>query len=344
MTTDTKRAHASALWIALTAAAACTSETVAAPPAPPVNWHSFDARAVDAGTSAPTDKERALAEAYAAALGSASFAQLAPLVDDEAHFSFPGLDEAHGRDPVVHAHDILFGAFDQRHFAATHVWRTASEQTVAWTMTGVQARDWMRVPASQKPVVIEGVTLLWTKDDGSVADVHLYFDVAAVRAQLGAGPKGLTPFVPPVPPAGPPQFVDQTGKEMDNVGTVRTALDALENSEPMYLNSFTDDIEVHTLERADPARGKDEPRAYYRATHKAIAQLDTTLVNGWSMPNFAVVEYTIAGEQIAPLGWIPLQKDAVIRLHVVDVCEIRDGRIARVWRYDNPSEIVAPGP
>jgi len=131
---------------------------------------------------------------------------------------------------------------------------------------------------------------------------------------------------------------------MDNVGTVRTALDALENSEPMYLNSFTDDIEVHTLERADPARGKDEPRAYYRATHKAIAQLDTTLVNGWSMPNFAVVEYTIAGEQIAPLGWIPLQKDAVIRLHVVDVCEIRDGRIARVWRYDNPSEIVAPGP
>jgi ketosteroid isomerase-like protein len=324
--------------------AACGPETVAPPPAPPVNWHSFDARPLDAGTSAPTDKERALAEAYAAALGSASFAQLAPLVDDEAHFSFPGLDDAHGRDPVVHAHDVLFGAFDQRKFVTTRVFRTASAQTIVWTMTGAQARDWMRVPASQKPVVIDGVTLLWTKDDGSIADVHVYFDVAAVKAQLGAGPKGVVAFVPAAPPAGTPQFVDQNGRDMDNAGVVRTALDALENNEGVYLNSLTDDVEVHTLERPEPARGKDEAKAYYKAMHKAIAQLDTTVVNGWGISTFAIVEYTIAGEQLGPIGWIPMQKDAVFRLHVVDVAELRDGRIARVWRYDNPSEILAPQP
>lgn len=340
MRIDTMRAAACASLLAVTALVACTSETVAPPPAPPVNWHSFDAKPVDAGTSAPTDKERALAEAYVAALGSPSFAQLAPLVDDEAHFTFPGMDDAHGRDPVVHAHDVLLGAFDQRKFVATRVLRTASEQTIEWTMTGVQARDWMRAPASQKPVVIDGVSLLWTKDDGSIADVHVYFDVAAVKAQVGAGPKGLVAFTPAVPPAAPPQFVDQNGKDQDNAGVVRAALDALENNESAYLNTLTDDVEVHTLERPDPARGKDEAKAYYKAMHKAIAQLDTTVVNSWGVSTFAVVEYTIAGEQIAPLGWVPVQKDAVIRLHVVDVAELRDGRIARVWRYDCPSEII----
>ena len=135
---------------------ACSSpETVAQPPpAPPVNWASFEPHAApDAGANAPTEKERALAEAYVTALASPGFAQLAPLVDDDAHFTFPGLDDAHGRNPVVHAHDVLLGAFDQRRFVATRVWRTASEQTVAWTMTGVQARDWMRVTVdAQKPV------------------------------------------------------------------------------------------------------------------------------------------------------------------------------------------------
>ena len=173
----------------------------------------------------------------------------------------------------------------------------------------------------------------------------MYFDVAAVKAQLGSPPKGLVAFTPPPPPSGPTQYIDQNGQEKDNVGIVRAALDALENNEPTYAGSFTDDIEVHTLERAEPLRGKDEAvRAYFKAMHKAIAQLDTTVDNGWGMAQYAVVEYTIAGEQLGPIGWIPAQKDTVLRFHVVDVCELRDGRIARIWRYDNPTEALSTGP
>jgi hypothetical protein len=56
---------------------------------------------------------------------------------------------------------------------------------VEWTLTGTQARDWMGVPATHKSAGVKGLTLLWTKDDGSIIDVHVYFDVAAVQAQLG---------------------------------------------------------------------------------------------------------------------------------------------------------------
>jgi len=41
------------------------------------------------------------------------------------------------------------------------------------------------------------------------------------------------------------------------------------------------------------------------------------------------------------MGWIPAQGDKAIRLHIVDVVEIRDAKIARILRYDHPGEIVA---
>jgi hypothetical protein len=333
--------------------AACSGETVAQPPPAPVDWRSFEARAVpDAGPSGPTEKERALAGAYTTGLASPGFAQLGSLLDDDAHLATPGRDDAHGRDAVVRVHDVLFGAFDSRSASMSRVWRTDSTQAVEWTMTGVQARDWMGVAATHKPVAFGGLTLLWTKDDGSVTDVHVYFDVAVVKAQLGVGPKELVSVaatMPARPASAAPRIFEQTGFAEEKIGLalVRAELDALENNnEAAYVAAVTDDVEVYTLERAQPRRGKDDIRAYFKAMHKAIGQLDTTIDNAWGIAHFAVVEYEIAGEQLGPIGWIAARRDKVVRLHVADLIEIRDAKIARVWRYDNPAEITAssPGP
>jgi hypothetical protein len=330
----------------LFACPAC-SQTVPRPDPPPVNWQSFQHAAADAGPHALTAKESAIAQEYANALGSTGFALLGHLVDDDAHFTFPGpaLDDVQGHDAVVRAHEVLFGAFDQRHFVISRLFRTADEQTAEWTMSGVQARDWMGVGATQKPVTIRGVSLLWTKDDGTLSDFHVYFDVAVVKTLLGAGPKELAGVTAPPMAPGPTQIIDQTGQEPDNVATVRTALEGLENdNESAYLDAMADDVEVHTLERNEPARGKEERRAYFKAMHKAIAQVDTTTENGWSIGTFAVVEYSIAGEQLGPIGWVPVQRDHVVKMHVVEVDDIRNGKIASIWRYDNPNELTAPGP
>ena len=341
----TSTSLALAAVLALGVLAACSGEAVLRPPPPPpVDWHSFDHAALDPGAKAPTAKESTIAEQYATAVSTAGLAGLDQLFDDDAHFAFPGREDARGRDAVVREHGALFGAFEQRRFVPSRVWRTPGEQMAEWTMSGVQARAWLGTPATQKPVTIKGITLFWTKDDGVISDCHVYFDVAAIKALLGAGPKELAGVAAPSMATGPLQYIDRTVPELDNVATVRTALDALENNEGAYLDSLTDDVEVHTLERTEPARGKDEARAHFKALHKAIAQLDTTMHNGWDVAQFGIVEYTIDGEQRGPLGWIPQQRDQVVRLHVVDVNEIRDGKIARVWRYDNPSEIISVGP
>jgi steroid delta-isomerase-like uncharacterized protein len=328
-------------------AAGCSSETVAAPPPAPVDWHAMQAaRTSEAGKPAPTAKERAVAEGYASALTAPDFPRLGSLLDPDAHFAFPGMAEAYDRDAVVKAHAALFGAFDQRALGLSRIWRTDRQQTLEWTMTGVQARDWMGVPATHKPVGVRGLTLLSTKDDGTITDVHVYFDVMVVKAQLGAGPKELENLPLPSIPAAPPQVFEQTGSpdEAANVTAVRAHLDALEKKdEAAFLGTVTDDVQIETLGRAQPMRGKDDVKAYFKAMHKAIGQLDTTLDNAWGVTRFAIVEYFISGEQLGPIGWIPAQRDKVLKLQVADVVEVTGGKIAHIWRYDDPAQIAAGG-
>jgi ketosteroid isomerase-like protein len=318
----------------------CSSESVAPPPPVPVNWQSLEARPVaDAGRDVVTAKERALAEAYVAALGSPDFVPLGPLLDEDAHFVAPGMEDAHGRGPVVRAHDILLGAFEGHQVALSRVWRTPNEQTLEWTATGTQTREWMGVPPTQKAIAFKGVSLLWTRDDGSIADVHVYFDVAVVKAALGVGPKELVALPAPAPSGGQPQVFEQSGasEETTNMAVVRAEFDALEgNNESGYLAALTDDVEVHTLERAQPARGKADARAYSKAMHKAIGQLDTTVTGEWGVGPFVIVEYDIDGEQLGSIGWIPPRRDQVAHLDLVDLCELTGGKIARVWRYGSP--------
>ncbi len=326
--------------------AACSSDNAASPPPAPVDWHAFDLpRHFDAGSTGVTVSERQVAEQYAAALASPGFAALGPKLDSDAHMTFPGAADARARDGVVHAHDALLGAFDRRAVAVSRVWRTANEQTVEWTLTGVQTKDWMGVAATQKPVVIRGVSLLWTKDDGTITDVHVVFDVALVKAQLGVGPKELLGLPPPPVPSGPAQVFDQamTPEEAGNVAIVRGWLDALEGgNEAAYLAAATDDVTVETSERFQSVHGKDDLRAYFKMMRKAVGQLDTTVDNAWGIGSFVIVEYTVAGEQLGPLAWIPPQRDKVFRLDKVAIAEVSGGKISHVWKYDDLAQLMNP--
>jgi ketosteroid isomerase-like protein len=332
--------------IALTALllAGCSHEAVGPPPPPPVDWRALSTSGAASAPKTPlTARERDVADAYVAALASPGLAQLGARLHPNVEGSFAGSQAVHGRDQVVSLHEFLFGAFDQRTVIATRVLRTKTAQAIEWTMTGTQIRDWMRVPPTHEPVAFKGVTLLWTHDDGTIVDVHIYFDVAVVKAELGAGPKELVS--PPIPRDTVLRVrLEQTDSpvEMSNVATMRASLDALEaKDETAYLASMTDAVEIYTLERGDPMRGRSGAGAYYAAMDHAIGQLDTTITHVWGIASFVVVEYSIAGVQLGPVGWVPLRRERVLGLHIVDVAELRDGRIGRIWRFDNPQEIAA---
>ncbi len=335
--------------------AGCPSETVAPPPAPPVNWQSLEPSGKrSAVLPGPTENESAAAGTYARTFAAPAFAGLATQLDDDARFTFPGLGDIHGRDAIVRAHERLLGALDQRRMRIRRVWRTRGEQTIEWELTGIQAREWMGINASEKSVTVKGVALLWLKDDGTITDLHLYFDLAAIKAQLGAGPatQGNVAGQAAVNPidaesTSPPQIFDQdlAPAERNGVALAKASLDALEgNNLTAYLGALADDVEIDTLERTQPSRGKGAATAYFKSMRKAIGQLDTTVTDAWGVGAFAILEYTIAGEQLGPLGSISAQRDKTVVLHIVDIVEISAEKIVHIWRYDNPTEIAVTPP
>lgn len=314
---------------------ACSAETVMRPAPPPVDWASLEPppSVVDAGVPTATSKERQAADAYARALASRGFDAIANILDENAHFSFAGFKDVRGRNSIVHVHRALLGMLTARTFQVDRTYVTDRSQVVEWTMNAVH---------DAKPVTLQGLTILWTQDDGAIRDVHLYFDEALLRAQLGDAPKGMG-AVPAPEPRGPRQDFEGSRRpeESANVAVVRDALEAFENrDEARYVGALADDVELTTLEAVRPIRGKAAARAYFATMHRAIAQLDATVDNVWGVGAFVVVEYHVVGEQRAPFQWVPAQKDNLVKMYVVDVLELRAGKIARIRRYDNPSQLL----
>jgi ketosteroid isomerase-like protein len=337
-------------WMALAGflVAACSPDPVAARPSPPVDWRSFsDAGRENLSKPAPNVPQRQDADDYVAVLQSPQFSQLAARLDPDAHGSFMGSGDVYGRDKVVRLHELLFGAFDERAVVAARVLSTPSTQSIEWTLVGLQARDWMTIPPTHKRVAFNGITLLWTKDDGTIADVHIYFDAAVVKGQLGVGPKTLRDLPPPRQTAGEQRLRQMgTSVEMENVEVVRAELGALEaKDEGAYLSRIADNVEIDTLERSGPIRGKLGAKKYYTALDHAIAQLTATIDHVWGIEACAVVEYSFSGLKRGPMNGVPMMDNPqVVELNIVDVVELSDGRILRIRRYDGASEAVVDGP
>jgi ketosteroid isomerase-like protein len=139
-------------------------------------------------------------------------------------------------------------------------------------------------------------------------------------------------------PGGPAQVFEQEGtpKEAASIALMRAMLQALEdNKESAYLSTMANDVEIFTLDRAQPVRGKDPVERLFRTLRKTIGDLDTVVHNAWGVQQFAVVEYSIAGLQLAPLGRIPFVPNRLFSTRLVDVAEVRNGKITRIWRYDD---------
>jgi hypothetical protein len=271
--------------LVLTLAAAC-AETMPPPPSPPVAWSALDARRPPAPVKL-TDKERVVAEAYIKALASPKL-RLGTLLDDLVHFEC-GAINTRGRERVVAAHETAFAGYEQRRFALRRAWLTNDEKAIEWELAAV--RD-------GKPATLRGLTILWTNDDASISDIHVYFAHADAAATE-------------------PHVFEKSGapKETDNVTQMRAVVQALEDDrEPQLAALFAD-------------AGRDDARAWFRATHKALSHLDTVIGGAWGVDDYVVIEYALSGQR----------RESSERRAVADVGELRDGRITRIWRFDAPA-------
>lgn len=311
--------------------AGCTTETISRPAAPPVDWNSLDVKpnavatgAGDGGVSANTSKERQAGDNYLAALSSPGFAALGNVLNEDAYFAFAGLKDVHGRDNIIKLHQTLLGKFEDRKFVASRRFTTESAQILEWTMSGMDKK-------SSKSTTFRGVVILRTNDDGSVSNVHLYYDELNAKDGVALMPNEARVEVE--------QKKDKT--ESENVAVIRRELDALETKNAdAYTATMTDDVQVTALDSLRNQKGKADAKAYVLQMNKSIANLDTSIDDIWGIGDYVVVEYHIVGEQKGPIGRIPAQKDNLLKMFDVDIAQLKDQKISHIWRYDNPAQLL----
>ncbi len=325
--------------------AACASTDVGPPPPAPVDPSVFRPTTLHTSAAPPTLQatERNALEAFGHAMTQPDLSGLAPLLDPDADFAYPGMSDAPDRDGLLKAMTALFGAFSNRTYAESRIWLIGEAAVVEWTLRGTQSGEWMGVNPTSRPVTIAGLTLCWFNLNGLINEVHVYFDAGSVLTQLGAAPKGLPP--PLQPPASPasPEVVIAEGKheEAENVAALRSSFDALEGkNEAAFVAPMADDVELIRLDRASPERGKEAQRAYFRWITHGIHSLAQTPRSSWGAGNFAIEEYSLSGVNSGKLVNAPSSGHA-LRLHFVDICELSAGKIMRIWRYGNSLEPLA---
>jgi len=339
------------LLVSLTLASvlsACGSAAVDTPAAAPVDPRLFQEASARVAVHVKTIEEIQQSERDSVATvlkgySDDGFSASLPKLDPEGNLSFPGLSEATDRNGAVKVLTDLFGAFSGRAFTLGRLWQAAQPAhavIVEWTMAGVQAREWMAVPPTQKPVSIRGLGLFWFDENGLVSDTHLYFDVGATLAQLGAAPKGIE-----VPTFAPPPAMVVTATHSDtetqDVATVNASWDAFEaKKEVGYLAPLADDIEVFRLDRTSPERGKAERKKFFKWAASGIGSLQQTPLNAWGIGAYVVEEYSLTGVHSGKLTDAPASGHA-LRLHYVDIDELKDGKIVRTWTFGNSLELYA---
>ena len=174
-----------ALAIAAVALAACSPEIVERPQPQYADWKSLDTHApFDAGRLAATAKEREIATRYLAALAAPGYAGLSVLLDEDSpHFTNAGKDDAYTRADIVAAHDKMFGGYEPRAFTATRVLITDSVQVIEWTLVATEKQ-------TQRQASVRGVSLLETKDDGTIRQEKVYFDKLVLDGKVPTAPAG----------------------------------------------------------------------------------------------------------------------------------------------------------
>ncbi len=322
---------------------ACGSTEVGNPAPPPVDMRVYQqASARDAGPQkSGFETERDSLEALGRALVASDPKTISAFIDPDANFSFPGMSDASDRDGMLKAMADLFGAFSDRQYRANRIWQIGQAAVVDWTVLGTHSAEWMGVKPTGKQVTIRGITLYFFGVNGLINDTHMYFGVGSVLAQLGAAPKGIETG-PLAPPPGGLQLVVATGsdEEKKNVVIVNRSWDALEaKNEAGYLAPIADDIQILRNDHTTIEQGKEERRKYFKWVTRGLSSLSQTPLNAWGAGSFVIEEYTVAGVHSGKMTEIPPSGHAV-RLHFVDVDEMKDGKIIRTWTFGNSLELL----
>ncbi len=313
----------------------------AAPAPPPPPAEPTAAAAPPAPKASQIELEQATLKAFAESFTDAK--KLAALYADDAQMWVAGMGEFKGREAIQGAAASMHDAMTNVKFAFNREWFKGDMVAVEWTVNATQSKEWMGVPATEKPWGVTGASILWFDKDGHITKDHRYADSATIMGQLGVTKKKAR-AIPPVPSSTEVHVAKgdaQEDKALEWLKSVNGAFD--KHDSKAFLDTMSDDTLYDDMSMAGQMKGKGAAKQFFESFTKAFPDMKLDVANAFAVEDFAIQEYVINGTHKAPLispeGTIPATKKTVA-LHALDVMQVKDGKMAHGWTYANGVEFA----
>jgi steroid delta-isomerase-like uncharacterized protein len=322
---------------------AATPAGSAAPNAAP-SAATITAAAAAKPPEAPKDhasRAKALSDAFAAHDAK----KVAALYAENAVVKSRGMPDVSGRAAIEKDVEHMFGVFKDAKLTTGRVFAKDKHTAVVETLfsgTNTGESPEMGLPkATNKAVGVAGATWLDVGDDGLIKEERRYHDMPTSLGQLSPDPKNPVRPVMTEPPAGTTLFESKgTAEEAKNLDVENqwiAALNAGKLDDAMKLTTADTSIEDYT--QAATVKGQKAFKDYISTYMKAFPDLKASIVNGFPVGEYAVVEFRYVGTNKGPLGKLKATNKA-IDIQQVEVDEIKDGHFAHAWAWGNSAEML----
>jgi steroid delta-isomerase-like uncharacterized protein len=268
--------------------------------------------------------------------------KLASLYATDAVIKMPGApSDPTGRDAIEKSWQDLFTAFPDFKSAPSRIFVKNDVVITEWAMNGTHKGDLMGgIKATEKPVGIQGVDVLWFNPDGSIKEDHHYLDVGTVMSQIGVSPAKARPI--PSLPAQPQVFgmgpagADEQ-KNTDALNAMLTALDAKKEAD--FVGTLADNVEYDDMTQPTGMKGKADGKKFLKETTTGFPDAKHAATNTWAMGDYVVAEGTMTGTHKGTFFGIPATKKPV-NLRSVSIFQYKDGKMVHGWTYANGADFM----
>jgi ketosteroid isomerase-like protein len=337
--------------LALAACGGAQPEPQPPPPPPPAPPATASATPPPADTTPPPPPKPTLAElapktlkGIGEAFNAHDAKKLATYYTDDAlvqAYGFPERD-AHSRDDVAKATQLVLDGFSDAKSAPTRIWIKGNVAIAEIVWAGTSSADFLGMKASKKPAGQVRLHIVWFTDDGLVKEQHEYGDSVGLMAQL-KGAKGAPP-VPTVPSSPPEMHIAKGTPDEDKLADWAKGTDELFSKDDVKAVAATaaDDADYWLNLSGKPAtKGKKDLTAEMTSWFKAFPDQKWTVTNAWGIDGFAIDEHTMTGTQKGPLGPVAASSKTVTNWHWVDIAQpTADGKMQHAWGYANLAEAL----
>jgi steroid delta-isomerase-like uncharacterized protein len=246
-----------------------------------------------------------------------------------------------GREAIAAMWQKNFDAVSNAKSMASKIYAKGDVVVVEFAWAGTHSGDMMGVKATEKPVGVQGVDVMWFSPDGLVKEQHTYLDMGTIMSQIGVS-KQKARAVPTIPTT-PPAVVVSTNSadEQKNVDAATKMFAAFEKKNADdFMGGASDDITWDDLTQPEAMKGKAAGKKYFAAMTTAFPDVKSTTTNAWGIGDVVIAEGTLSGTQKGAFFGIPATKKA-INLHGLDIMTFKDGKIVSGRSYGNGAELMS---